>query len=224
MKISEFKKTSQIETMQNRPAYTIYKSYQQRWEENQADPERDDITYHISEQEAIEVSKKISLEIGFTPYVDVVKIYQDDADKYFLELEEQEIDEIEIEDLLDIYHDTEYVCSGDVNEGESIEGSILVYWNWEKYVGYARNLESIDYAPYQMTEKDLHPGNEDSRFKTNVSVLVDADELLDLTDCEKIELIQEKLESGTWKWNYFRNNPESINIAKSLGLSCNEEE
>jgi len=64
------------------------------------------------------------------------------------------------------------------------------------------------------TEADLITGNEDSTFRSNYSVLLTKDEVEDADN--KREAVEEELERGHWKWNYFRNNPNSYHITERL--------
>src|SRR5690606_19955023 len=106
------------------------------------------------------------------------------------------------------------VWTSDTFEGNNITDAIIIEWNYEKYVGYARNLVAIGVAgihPFHnfKTEKDLISGNEESTIKSNYSVLLKIEEVEELEPEEIRELIEERLNEESWKWNYFKNNPNS---------------
>ena len=117
-------------------------------------------------------------------YVDLINSYFSDDMEYLSDLSTQ-IDTIEF-------------------EGDSVADYIIVEWSYEKYVGYCRNIHELRYGYYNETESDLITGNEERTYRHNLSVLVEAKELFELTDVEKIELILEKLNESHWKWNYFQ--------------------
>ena len=135
----------------------------------------------------------------------------------------------EITDFLPSRLDFETVYDGSVFEGEDITGAIIVRWSYEKYVGYCRNLQDIGIAgeyPFHefVTEKDLITGNEERTFRSNYSVLLTKDEVEEASNTK--EAVEEELQNGSWKWNYFRNNPNSYHIAERLddlfGVSIEE--
>ena len=89
-------------------------------------------------------------------------------------------------ELIDLYfedgiNEIEYMADGETEYYEydykSIAGDIIVTWEWEKYVGYCRNLKSIDYGIEGKTEKDLITGNEQRTFRSNHSILCKAKDL-----------------------------------------------
>lgn len=192
---------------------SIYRAQQYRWEET-ADPETGDEAYFFTEEEAKEYLDIINMNVGFYPIIDKIDFEYADFNN--------EIEfgfEGEIADFLPSRLDWETVHRGDLFEGEDITGAIIVRWSYEKYVGYCRNLQDIGIAgeyPFHefVTEKDLITGNEESTFRSNYSVLLTKDEV-DSADNIK-EAVEEELQKGHWKWNYFRNNPNSYHIVERL--------
>ena len=115
------------------------------------------------------------------------------------------------------------------NEGKDINGGIVVAWNWERYVDYARNLEGVGVAGadgtfgyYNLkTEADLITGNENNTYGTNYSLLLSPDEIKrelgnNYTEEELEELIDERLIESIWLWNDLKNNPYSKNIIRDI--------
>lgn len=117
------------------------------------------------------------------------------------------------------------------NEGKDIVGGIVIAWEWEKYIGYCRNLEGIGVAGadgtlgyYNLkTEADLITGNEERTYRTNYSLLLSSDEVKrelgsNYTEEELTDFIDEKLRDNIWEWNNFKNNPEdrSIRIRRDI--------
>lgn len=130
--------------------------------------------------------------------------------------------ELYLFDLTDRICDEAQYHSSIEPKGCPIEGDIIVKWNFEKYVGYARNLTGLRFGEQNETEYDMVTGNEESTFRTNYSVLIEASELDGLSQSEKVEKIKEALSLPHWKWNYF-NTPKFDTLIKDhLNLSIPE--
>ncbi len=189
----------------------FYKACSYRWEET-ADPERDEEKTFINLQEAILYADSLNLEVGFRGVVDEISVYQEDLEE--LVNEDGNIDLADIDYKSVSSYDSEEIYSTDEFTGDSIEGAILVEWSYEKFVGYAHNLINIGIAgewPFSdlKKESDLITGNEESTFRSNYSVLLKADEIEGLTKDEVREAIDQALNENRWKWNHFKNNPNS---------------
>lgn len=192
---------------------SVYKGLQYRWEET-CDPETEDEKYFFTEAEAMKYLETINLNIGFQPIIDKI----DFEYKVFNEIEFGF--EGDIVDFLPSYiGNIETIFLGDEKEGEGITGAVIIEWSYEKHVGYCRNLKNIGIAgeyPFHefKTEKDLITGNENSTFSSNYSVLLTKDEVEGASNIK--EAVEEELQNGSWKWNYFRNNPNSYHISERL--------
>lgn len=81
---------------------------------------------------------------------------------------------------------------------KSLEGALLVFWSWERYIGYARKLIELRYGSNDDTEKMLT--KEDKVFVTQCDVLLTAEEVNALTADELEQVVNEKLSEGSWKW------------------------
>lgn len=192
---------------------SVYKAQQYRWEET-ADPETDDEEYFFTLEEAKEYLETVNMNIGFQGLVDEFQFEYADFNNEF-----EFGSEGDIEDFIPSNTYPETIFYGDVNEGEDIIGAVIVRWSYEKYVGYCRNLKDIGIAgeyPFHKftTEADLITGNEGSTFRDNYSVLLTKDEVEDASNIR--EVVEEELMRGHWKWNYFRNNPNSYHITERL--------
>jgi hypothetical protein len=192
---------------------SVYKALQYRWEET-ADPQTDDEAYFFTELEAKEYLETINLNIGFQAQIEQIEFEYTDFNTSF-----DFGSEGDIEDFIPNFDNCNAFYYGDVFEGEDITGAIVVQWSYEKHVGYCRNLQDIGIAgeyPFHelKTEKDLITGNEESTFRINFSVLLTKDEVEDASNIK--EAVEEELQNGHWKWNYFRNNPNSYHIAERL--------
>lgn len=214
-------KIKDLEQKERVPYYTkssvnfayFYRACAYRWEET-ADPERKDEASFLTEKEAIEYTDNLNLEVGFRGVVERCEILISDFD---------EDEEFNLDDL--IYKHLSYFESNEIystNEftGKSIEGSIIIEWSYEKYVGYARNLINIGvggtYPFHELkTESDMITGNEERTFRSNYSVLLSKEEVKDSGDL-LAERIMEELETSHWKWNYFKNNSESAYINERI--------
>lgn len=80
---------------------------------------------------------------------------------------------------------------------KSLEGAVLVFWSWERYIGYARKLIEVRRAYSDDTEALLT--KQDKVFATQCDILLKADEVEAADDLQ--EAIRERLEDGSWKWN-----------------------
>ena len=192
---------------------SVYKAQQYRWEET-ADQETDDEKYFFTLEEAKEYLETINMNVGFQGIVDKFEFEYTDFNNAF-----DFGSEGNIEDFIPPFNYPETVYWGDIFEGDNIIGAVIVRWSYEKYVGYCRNLQDIGIAgeyPFHelKTEKDLITGNEESTFRSNYSILLTKEEV-DSADNIK-EAVEEELQNGHWKWNYFRNNPNSYHITERL--------
>lgn len=79
---------------------------------------------------------------------------------------------------------------------KSLEGAVLVFWSWERYIGYARKLIEVRRAYSDDTEALLT--KQDKVFATQCDILLKADEVEAADDLQ--EAIRERLEDGSWKW------------------------
>ncbi len=80
---------------------------------------------------------------------------------------------------------------------KSIEGSIIVIWEWHRYVGYARNFVELRYAYDGETEALLT--KEDSTSGNKVDIVLTKEEAENCEDLEN-ELIDRLLADDAWKW------------------------
>ena len=81
---------------------------------------------------------------------------------------------------------------------KKLEGSILVFWSWQTYVGYCRKCEEIRYAYYDEDEKICI--KEDRTYRTQCDVLCTAEELEGLSKDDIMNLVNQKLGESHWKW------------------------
>ena len=127
----------------------------------------------------------MKLDVGYSAVI--YAIYLSNVTK---EAEEVEFDDIEFD---------EHVKT---EEGKNIEGSIIIKWQWNKYVGYSRNFVDVGIAgqyPYHniLREIDLITGDEDRVFRTNYSILATKEELEE----HGTDILLRKMIEGDWKWN-----------------------
>jgi hypothetical protein len=191
----------------------FYTSKSYRWEEGQsADPLIEDLEYHLTEEEAIAAAESLTHSIGYHPQAEKLFSRIDDLD--------EDTEEVDLRNL-DVWN-AEFVFDGDTNSGESIEGAIIVEWSWERHPGYCRNLLAIGVGgDWQFSrlqyECDLITGNEESTFRSNYSVLLSKKEVDECEDREDLETaIEEALNQGYWRWNYFKKNPNSGSIRERI--------
>jgi len=186
----------------------VYVACGYRWEETD-NPQKEDIEEFADEEAAIEYAKNLDLSIGFQAHVEEHTFVAEDFE------DDEEL-------LLRDAFETEVIFCGDENDGKDVEGAILIEWSYEKHPGYARNLLNIGVGgehPFQnlRTESDLITGNEESTFRSNYSVLLTKEELMVCGNPDELYLlIEEELNKGHWKWNYFKNNPSSQRIKEQI--------
>ena len=110
---------------------------------------------------------------------------------------ESEDEDATVEDLIDDREEqhTEFIRY----DYASVENALLVCWHWDRYIGYARELREIRYGYYGETSEMCI--ETEKVFRPQWSVLATAEELEGLTDQQKRELAEERLNESHWKWN-----------------------
>ena len=102
--------------------------------------------------------------------------------------------------------DYEPVECANYNFDQSLEGAILVFWYWERHIGYARKLTDVRYAYGGETEAMLV--KRDRTYVEQCDILLTADEVRDAGDALR-EVVRQKLEDGRdWRWS----NPSLIDM------------
>ncbi len=81
---------------------------------------------------------------------------------------------------------------------KSLNGALLVFWSWHRYIGYARKLIELRYATADDTEALLT--KRDSVSATQCDVLLTADEVAGMTGEELEEKVRQILHEDSWKW------------------------
>lgn len=214
MRKSEFKHKAKKALSNNRPGFVFYKAMQYRWKES-ADPQIGDEAYFFTLEDAIEYATKINCEIGFYPVVDSIFISYEDLNGVDFR---QDFELAYLDDYKQYNIESETVFEGTENTGEDLEGAVVVVWNYEKHVGYARNFESVRFASAGETEASLVTGNEDRTFSSNQSVLLTAAEVKELQGEELLNAVMDELSKPGWKWNYFKNRPTKEKVEFDLNI------
>src|SRR5690606_5600409 len=74
MRKAQFK----LQAERTEDGFAFYKAMQYRWESDEtADPQIDDVSYHLNREEAITAANQIDLELGFSAMVDRITIDYD---------------------------------------------------------------------------------------------------------------------------------------------------
>lgn len=92
--------------------------------------------------------------------------------------------------------DDETIECANYDFDKSLEGAILVFWSWQKYVGYARKCIEVRLAYSDDTEAILT--KQDRVFATQCDVLLTAEEVAAADNLQ--DAVREALENGSWKW------------------------
>jgi len=108
----------------------------------------------------------------------------------------------------------------ETNQGESLNGAILVTVSHERYVNYATNFHGIDWADSDKFEADLiDSGNHERTGRSFQRILLSANETEGLTGNTLLEAVVDELERDSWKWTGFRTKPISRDdIIDSLSI------
>lgn len=80
----------------------------------------------------------------------------------------------------------------------SVEGAVLVFWSYQRYVGYCSKCGEIRFGESGETEKLCMPIDE--VLRTQCSVLCDAEEVKGLKKEELRKVIYKHLEEKKWRW------------------------
>lgn len=115
--------------------------------------------------------------------------------------EDYEAEDFSDSDLEEIIEEIgcEYDCSLESSyEYQDIQGDILVIWNFERYIGYARNINEIRKGFFGETEKVCC--KVDKVFRPQADILIKKSELEGLTAEEEKALIEERLYNQDWRW------------------------
>ena len=82
---------------------------------------------------------------------------------------------------------------------ESMQDGILLYWSWQKYIGYARKAIELEYCLLNHTTKNCKPV--DKVFSIQCTYLLTSDAIMSCSDKEElIMLIRQKIDDmGKWQ-------------------------
>jgi len=83
---------------------------------------------------------------------------------------------------------------------KTLDGCILVFWSWERYIGYARKCIEVRRA--YSDEKESLLTKQDKVFATQCDILLTAEEVEQADDLQ--EAVREAMERESWKWNNTR--------------------
>lgn len=195
--------------------------------ERDVNGKEENIRFFQTEEEAKNYADIIDIEVGKSS---IVKIWEAPKSCFIEEMYQEEFHSLE--ELFDRHSENFDLTREGVikyNEGKDIMGGIVVAWEWEKYIGYGRNLEGVGVAGadgtlgyYNLkTEADLITGNEENTYGTNYSLLLSPDEIKrelgnNYTEEELTDFIDEKLKDNIWLWNNFKNNSEDRSIRRDI--------
>lgn len=140
------------------------------------------------------------------------KLSPDDLDGIdWEELEEWDnFDDEKLLELIERYNtDVDDTVSEVSYTYQSVQGSLLVIWGWERYVGYSRMIHEIREGMYGEDERMCCPI--DNTYLPQASVIATAEEIEGLSKAELHSMLETKLlEEGDWRWTsqargYIRN-------------------
>ena len=95
--------------------------------------------------------------------------------------------------------DTFEVKCANYDFNRSLEGAILVFWSWERYIGYARRFKFIRIATSD--DKTAMLTKEDRVFATQCDVLLTKEEAAEAEENGHWEeSVRERLDDSSWKW------------------------
>lgn len=175
----------------------FYKASQYRWEDSEtADPQYDDITYHLNEEAAIKAADAIHLDLGFEAIVERIYIEYSDFNGRIDFGEEFEL--VDLDDYRRFNSiERDQIYTGTFNNGGDLpENGFIVYYRHHQYMNYAYSIESIEPVMYSRhkTYSDLR-NDSDSTMTSYAYVASNLDELAE--DFEKGRVTPfDKINSG----------------------------
>jgi len=111
-----------------------------RWEDT-ADPEREGISYHLTEEEAIAAADKINLSLGFEAQVDSIEIDYEEANQHFAFRQEFTLSDL---DHKRFYPNSTTIYNGGFNSGlELSPDAIVVGYNHHMYMNYSYDINFV---------------------------------------------------------------------------------
>ncbi len=108
--------------------------------------------------------------------------------------------------IIDDPDDDEIIECANYDHNKSIEGAIVVTWQWDRYIGYARTFLGLDTAGHDDTEAVL--AKQDKVFVAQRDIVLTAEEVAQSADIAA-DLTAALLDRGSWKWR----NPDAIRQA-----------
>ena len=186
---------------------------------NNNNPLRTDIFLYATEEEvnkkamSLDVDKEIynecTLFVGELPDGDILDItgYEDInefdealAEPYSTDARVKNLGEFEKGDVAqEIFEnptEERTIECANYDFNKSLAGSVLVFWSWERYIGYARKLIEVRRAYSDDTEAILT--KKDKVYATQCDILLTAEEVAAADNLQ--EAIRERLEGDFWKW------------------------
>lgn len=174
MRKAEFKKQAE----RTEDGFAFYRAMQCRWADGQmANPITFDITYHLTEEAAMEAANSLNLELGFEAQVERITV---DYDCFNAGIKFQE--EFELKKLADrraFYADSETIFESEANEGRKLDpDAIVVMYRHHMYMNYAYRIEAVKFVweTDLKTEADCR-NDADSTTATYYLVIEDIDKL-----------------------------------------------
>lgn len=92
--------------------------------------------------------------------------------------------------------DEDFIECANYDFNKTLDGCILVFWSWERYIGYARKCIEVRRA-YSNEDETLLT-KQDKVFAAQCDILMTKEEVENADDLQ--EAIREKLEDEAWKW------------------------
>lgn len=162
----------------------IYKAMQYRWKDT-ADPQIGDISYHLTEKEAIMAADALELSLDFTAVVDKVITSLEGFDS-----------EIELSEL-DNDADRDTIYYGRHNKGEVLDpDAVCIIYVHNRYMNYSYSIVDIQpvFNTSLKTEADLVDASDST--STRYCLVLSLEELKDEMDRKNI-IPFNKLQSGS---------------------------
>lgn len=152
----------------------FYKAMQHRWEfAETADPQVEDVSYHLSLDAAILAADNINLDLDFEAQVDRIGIDEDDFDE---SLSFRQMDEVA--------SDVETVYTGAHNKGRELSSDdIVISYRHHTYMNYSYDITGVDFVRNTNLkfEADLR-NDKDSTSAEYLAVVDNIDELAEMYD------------------------------------------
>jgi hypothetical protein len=119
-------------------SFNLYASY--AYSETSADPIITNISYHLTEEDAVEVAENMELEVGFESLVSKLIIDVDEFRNY-VDNNYDDDDEVQLDEVAKLACDKVHLRFVKYNDGGDLpEDGVIVWYKHHRYINYAYDI------------------------------------------------------------------------------------